>query len=146
MNVRSEIAVQKFLSGYNCAQSVLYSFCGDFGLDRELALKLATGLGAGIARRQGTCGAVTGGILVIGLKHGRGERDDKAVADEAYAKAQELMERFEAKHGSCICLQLLGGCDFNAPESLRFFYDNDLLNRICKPCVETVVGILEGII
>jgi hypothetical protein len=26
---RAEIAVQKFLHGYNCAQAVSYSFCDD---------------------------------------------------------------------------------------------------------------------
>ncbi len=43
------------------------------------ALKVAGGLGAGMGRRQGVCGEVTGGILVLGLKFGRGEAQDRAV-------------------------------------------------------------------
>jgi len=146
MNERSATAVERFLLGYNCAQSVLYSFCDDLAFDKELALKLATGLGAGIAGRQETCGAVTGGILVIGLKQGQGEDDDKAVAYAAYAKVRELIRRFEAKHGSSLCRQLLNGCDFNTPEGRRQFDENDLLNTICKTCVETVVEELEAIL
>jgi hypothetical protein len=29
MKTRSDIAVEKFLAGYNCAQAVLYAFCDD---------------------------------------------------------------------------------------------------------------------
>lgn len=69
MNAKLDTAMQKFLAGYNCAQSVLYAFAPDLGLDGETALKVATGLGAGMARRGEVCGAVTGGILVLGLKY-----------------------------------------------------------------------------
>jgi hypothetical protein len=45
---RSEAAVVKFLEGYNCAQSVFYSFCDYFDFDKNIALKLSCGFGAGI--------------------------------------------------------------------------------------------------
>ena len=74
MSNRTNIAVDKFLSGYNCAQSVLYAFREEIGLGDDMALKIACGLGAGMGRKQEVCGAVTGGILVLGLRHGRGPR------------------------------------------------------------------------
>lgn len=73
MKTRSDIALQKSLAGYNCAQAVLFSFCDDLGFDQDTALRLACGFGAGMARKQEVCGAVAGGILAIGFKHGRGE-------------------------------------------------------------------------
>ena len=75
MNNRTEMAVSKFSEGYNCAQSVLYSFCDDIHLDKNTALKMACGFGAGMGRKEEVCGAVTGGIIVIGAKYGRGEGD-----------------------------------------------------------------------
>jgi hypothetical protein len=51
MKTKSEIAVEKFLGGYNCAQSVLYSFCDDLGFEKNIALKLACGFGAGMGLR-----------------------------------------------------------------------------------------------
>jgi len=39
-----------------------------YGFDRDTALKVACGHGAGMVRRQETCGAVTGGILENLLK------------------------------------------------------------------------------
>jgi C_GCAxxG_C_C family probable redox protein len=68
MSARSQKAVEKFLSGYNCAQSVLYSFCDDLRFDGDAALRLACGFGAGMGRKQEVCGAVSGGIIAIGLR------------------------------------------------------------------------------
>jgi len=143
MTTRSDIATEKFLSGYNCAQSVLWSFAEDLRLDPETALKIACGFGAGMARRQEVCGAVTGGIMVLGLRHGRGERQDRTATEETYARTQELMRRFEAKHGTCNCRQLLDGCDLTTEEGRKAFKERDLHNRICKGYVQTVVAILE---
>ena len=51
MKMKSEVATEKFLSGYNCAQAILYAVGTDLGLEAETALKAATGLGAGMGRR-----------------------------------------------------------------------------------------------
>jgi len=52
MNTTTEIATSQFLRGYNCAQAVLYAFRSEAGLSEDLALKIATGLGAGMGRKQ----------------------------------------------------------------------------------------------
>ncbi len=72
MDTFSDAAAAKFSSGYNCAQSVLWAVAPRLNLDGETALKIACGLGAGIGRSQEVCGAVTGGILALGMKFGRG--------------------------------------------------------------------------
>jgi C_GCAxxG_C_C family probable redox protein len=82
MKTKSEVAVAKFLAGYNCAQSVLYAYGPDLGLEAETALKVATGLGAGMGRRGEVCGALTGGILVLGLKYGRGGQQDRSAMED----------------------------------------------------------------
>jgi len=91
---RSEQAVAKFVGGYNCAQAVLFSFCDDLGLDKDKAPKIACGFGAGMGRKEEVCGAVSGGILVIGAKYGRGENEDRKVTDNTYVKIRELMNQF----------------------------------------------------
>lgn len=146
MKTQSDAATEKFLSGYNCAQSVLWSFSQALRFDPESALKIACGFGAGMARRQDMCGAVTGGIMVLGLKFGRGGKQERAATEETYAKTQELMRRFEARHGSCTCRQLLDGCDLTTEDGLRRFKEKDLVNHTCKACIQTVVAILEEMI
>ena len=145
MKNRTEIAVSKFSEGYNCAQSVFYSFCDDLHFDKNTALKMACGFGAGMGRKEEVCGAVTGGIMVIGAKYGRGERDDRTATELTYKKTRELMDRFEKKHGAFICRKLLKGCELTTEEGQKHFKENDLANQICKPCVRSVVEILDSI-
>jgi C_GCAxxG_C_C family probable redox protein len=146
MKTKSEMAVEKFLSGYNCAQSVLYAYGPDLGLGAETALKVATGLGGGMGGRGEVCGAVTGGILALGLKYGRGEQAEKSVAQQAYQKTGELMAAFERVHGSYMCRTLLCGCDLRTPEGMQRFKEQDLHHKVCVGCVRTVGEILAGML
>lgn len=143
---RSDAAVQKFLSGYNCAQSILWAFGPELGLDGETALKVATGLGAGMARRGETCGAVTGGILALSLKYGRGDQQDRSATEETSRRTEELMSAFEQRHGSCTCRVLLEGCNLRTPEGQQRFKDGDFLHKTCARCVGTVADVLSGML
>jgi C_GCAxxG_C_C family probable redox protein len=145
MKTKNDVAAEKFLAGYNCAQAVLYAYGPDLGLSGEMALKLATGLGAGMARRGEVCGAVTGGILALGLKYGRGSQQDRSATEQTYQKTLELMAGFEQRHGSCLCRVLLAGCDLRTAEGQRRFKERDLLHTTCVGCVRTVVEALAGI-
>src|SRR5690348_4462792 len=111
----SATATAKFLDGYNCAQAVLVANCDRLQLDKNLALRLATGLGAGMAREGEVCGAVTGGILALSLKYGRGEGDDRSKTDDTYARTQAFLAHFKARHASVICRELIH-CDLRTPE------------------------------
>jgi C_GCAxxG_C_C family probable redox protein len=146
MKTKSEAATERFLAGYNCAQSVLYAYGPDLGLDGETALKVATGLGAGMGRRGEVCGALTGGILVLGLKYGRGGQQYRSVTEDTYQRTLELMARFEKRHGSCFCRVLLEGCDLRTAEGQQFFKEHDLLHKTCVRCVQTVVEGLGGML
>ncbi len=84
--------------------------------------------------------------MALGLKHGRGDGQEKAIAEETYRRVRELMTRFEAKHGTCLCRELLNGCDLKTPEGQQFFKENNLHTKLCKGCVETVVQTLDEIL
>ncbi len=145
MNKKSEVATTKFSEGYNCAQSVFYSFCDVLKFDKHLALKMVCGFGAGMGRKEEVCGAVTGGIVVIGTKYGRGEKDGREATELTYKKTGELMDKFVEKHGTFICRRLINDCELTTKEGQKQFKEKDMLNKICKPCVQSVVEILEDI-
>jgi C_GCAxxG_C_C family probable redox protein len=146
MENKKEMAIQIFTNGYNCAQAVLYSFKDEININGDKALKMACGLGAGMGRNGEVCGAVTGGIITIGAKYGRGENDDKTATENTYAKTKELMVRFQEEHGTYICRELLDGCNLTTEEGQLFFRENDLFNSVCKKCVGSVIQILEDIL
>ena len=108
MNDRSEEAKNNFLAGMNCAQAVLCAFADRCGLDRETALKLASGFGGGIARQREVCGAITGMCMAADLIRGPGEGSDKAAKDEHYAFIRGLCDAFRDETGSIVCRELLG--------------------------------------
>jgi C_GCAxxG_C_C family probable redox protein len=145
MTSRSEAAATQFSEGYNCAQSVLSSFCDELGLDHDTALRIACGFGAGMGRKGNVCGAVTGGIAVLGMKYGRGEKEDRTATHLTYRKTREFIDRFIDRHGSCGCRELLKGCDLTTEEGQQQFKAQDFHNRVCKPCVRTAVEIIEDI-
>ena len=59
---------------YNCCQSVVLPFAEELGLDEEAVLKLAEHFGSGM-RRGSVCGAVTGGLMALGLMGKSGSQD-----------------------------------------------------------------------
>ena len=144
MKSKSEVAVEKFLTGYNCAQAVLFAYGPELGLDGETALKVTTGLGAGMGLRGEVCGALTGGILALGLRYGRGGQQDCSATEQTYRKTQELMARFEQRLGACSCRVLLDGCDLRTEEGRQRFKEHDLLHKTCVRCVQTVAEELAG--
>jgi C_GCAxxG_C_C family probable redox protein len=146
MKSKSEIAIKKFQEGFNCAQSVFYSFCDSLQFDKNTALKMVCGLGAGMGLNGEVCGAVTGGIIVLGMKYGSSKKNEDTKTYLTYAKTRELMNQFAEKHGTYICRKLLNGCDLTTEDGQKQFFGKDLINKSCKPCVQSVVEILENII
>ena len=142
---KSEIAVNKFKDGYNCAQSVLFSYADKLNISRDLALKMANGFGGGIGRKQEVCGALSGGILVLNLIYGRGENEEKQKQEIVYSLVRELMDKFEEKYGSVNCKKLLDGCELMTSEGQEQFKSNKLIEK-CYDYVEFTVRALDEII
>jgi C_GCAxxG_C_C family probable redox protein len=138
----ADTAVKKFKEGFNCAQSVLYSYAKELGMDPDLALRIANGFGGGMGRKQEVCGAVSGGILALGLKYGRGEQDGKERQEKTYAEVRELIDAFIKEHRTVCCKDLLSGCSLLTEEGRKQFMADNLIER-CNEYVRTVCEILD---
>ena len=104
---RAERARDLFFEGCNCAQAVFLAFAED-RMDRDTALKIASGYGGGMAGMRGVCGAVNGMFMAYGLLRGSADPNDRAAKTAAYQTLRQLAGEFEAQNGSLICRQLLG--------------------------------------
>lgn len=142
---RSKKVVAKdiFSRGFNCSQAVLGVFCEQLGLERELAFKISTGFGGGL--RQGeVCGAVTGAVMVIGLKHGHHIEGDTETKQKVYQLTQEFIDRFKEKHQSIICKDLLG-YSVAVPKEYELIKEKQLFTTLCPQLIADAVEILQEI-
>jgi len=112
----AEKAKNIFLSGYNCAQSVLLAFSDITGLDEKTAFKIASSFGGGMGRLREVCGAVSGMFMVTGLLYSCDTLTNNADKIAHYTKIQDLAREFKQKNGSIICRELLSG-SFNNDNS-----------------------------
>jgi C_GCAxxG_C_C family probable redox protein len=140
-----EMATARFQQGFNCSQSVFSTFAEQMGVDRETALKIACAFGGGMGRLGETCGAVTGALMVIGLKYGMINAEDQAAKDKTYAVAREFMRRFNEQYGETTCKALLG-VDISTPEGMAQAREQNLFHSICPNYVGDAVAILEEIL
>ena len=133
-------AVSHFKEGYNCAQSVLLTMQKFWNLANPLEPKVASALGGGIGRRGSLCGALTGGVIAIGLKYGT----NKPLVEErekAYSLALEFYNRFKKNCGSVLCRDLIG-YDLTDPEEFKKARNSNVFNEKCIHFIENAIEIL----
>ena len=127
---RATNAVNFFHQDNNCAQSVLYAFSKEYNFNANDVLRLASGFGGGIGLTKNICGAVSGGVMALGLA-GNGLGEDKA---KTYARTQVFLDRFTAEFGTLNCGELLKSK--NETDSKAF----------CNKFIEKAVCIIEDIV
>jgi len=136
-----EKAVRHF-KDYNCAQSVLLTMQEYYGFRRSrLIPRIATAFGGGIGRRGSLCGALTGGVMSIGLRHGTDKPALSVDKEEAYKLALEFYERFVRECGSPFCRELIG-YDLSDPEELEEMRRSNVRDEKCSSFVKRAVEIL----
>lgn len=107
---KREQAMAYFREGYNCSQSVLLAYAREYGIEREMACRIAASFGAGMGRMREVCGAFSGMLLVAGLETGATEGKDAAGKKANYDVVQMLAKRYRERNGgdSIYCKELLG--------------------------------------
>jgi len=146
MSSKPTLAIATFANSYNCSQSVFSVFAPDFGISKDLSLRLAGPFGAGIARRQETCGAVTGALMALGLKYGKGENGTDEDKKRAFAIAQKFIKDFETEFGSIVCLHLLDNNRMDSEEGAAAIAKEDMFRTRCANYVKYAVEKTEELI
>ncbi len=139
MSERIARAEEMFKEGFVCSQAVFAAFSEMLGLDKEMALKIGNGFGGGIARKQEVCGAVSGAIMAIGLKHGKTYAGDNISHEKTYAMIDSFCSEFIERNKSINCHDILG-CDLTEAK------EKGLFPTVCLKCVRDAAEIVESII
>ena len=143
---RREAAMANFMKGYNCSQSVVLAFADMIDIDEATLSKLSSSFGGGMGRLREVCGSVSGMFMVAGLLYGYDGPETGQVKADHYARIQELAKRFEEKHGSIVCRELLGLSvrhDIPVPEARTSEYYK---KRPCPEIIGDAAEILEQFI
>lgn len=138
-----------------CSQATLLALQEALGLEDELALKAASSLCGGVALSGNTCGALSAGVMVMGMKQGRGDlKEGFANVMKAMVPANKLVKWFEAEYGTTVCHDI-SGLEVNEemlnllaaqPEAALNALDPEMVekcSRICGRTAEKVIEILE---
>ncbi len=127
-----------FLNGFACSQSILLAFSNRFGIDHEIAKRIASTFGGGMGRMRKTCGALTGAFMVLGLKYGNTDPKDMEKKLNSYSKVRELTTKFESIYGTTDCKKIIE--QYTDKEGIKARTHHRL---ICNKLVRTVHEMLE---
>lgn len=126
METRKFEAAEKKRSGCcNCAQSVICTYCDKAGVDEQTALNIGNSFAAGMGNMEGTCGALVGAGVVLGLIN-----KDKA---KSIKDMRQIMTKFQERNKTTQCKILKG-------------IETQKVLRECPDCVADACEFLEEII
>ena len=138
----AEKARDLFLSGCSCSQAVLGAYSEELGIPMDTALRLASSFGGGLGGSRELCGAVSGMLMVAGLKWGYTDVHNLDIKKAHYARTRELLEAFKAAHGTTCCRELLAHLETlkTEPSARTPEYYKE---RPCARFVETAARLIE---
>lgn len=140
-----EKAEQLLHQKYHCSQALFGAFADDFGLDLKTAFKISTCFGGGM-RQGGTCGCITGGLLILGMALGFYDSENREQEVYGNQKTEEFIKRFtEEMNGAADCRDILGQ-DISKPEGMAVIRQEGLILQKCPRAIRICIEILEDIL
>lgn len=104
---------------FYCSEAVVKTLVDELQIDApDDVVKLASGFPVGMGGMGCTCGALTGGILVLGLVYGRNQAKDPSV-NKAMAMSAKLYQIFCQRHKVSCCKVLTRGMEKGSPEHME---------------------------
>lgn len=141
--LKKQEIVEKFQGSIHCSQIVLGQWAEELGYDKEEAMRMAAPFGGGLFNGD-TCGAVAGAMIAIGMRYGHCTPGDVDGNAAMMAKVKEFLDKFNEKHGSHICRQLIG-YDIGVPGEFEKAVETGVVFDRCPNYVNTALEILDEI-
>lgn len=127
---RIQKALENHKKGMNCCQAVACAFADALGADENLVFAMGEGFGAGMGGMECTCGAVSGAVLLAGLKNSSRDAGNPVTKGKTYQLSKEIVKEFRKKNGSVICKDLKG-------------VGTGKILRSCDGCIEDAAGLVQ---
>ena len=108
MSGRIQLADELHRKGYSCSQSVAVACADLVDVPKEILFRATEGYGFGMGTMDGVCGALTGGLLIAGLKNSTGNLDNPKSKASTMKLSKAMLTSFREKCGAIICRELKG--------------------------------------
>lgn len=138
-------ATEMFKSGFHCSQVIFSFFAEKYDLDPNLALKISSPFGGGIGGLGKICGALTGGMMALGLKFGYTDPNDTEKKPICKQKTRELVARFLKEYHHTECNDLIG-FDRSDLTSDQLKERRHIFDKICPKFITSVILITEELL
>ena len=140
---KTELTLEYLSSGYMCSEAMLAPYAEQAGLPEDVALKIAGGFAGGMAQGK-TCGAVTGGFIVLGLLFGAGTSKKQYSRELCFQLVQEYTHRFEERRSTIECEKILAmnGVDFHNPDDMKTLRTCGLCDKVVRDASEVLEELL----
>ena len=129
--------------GLNCAQAILTVYGAPAGISPETAKTMGRTFGGGIAGHGLTCGYILGGMLALAAS--LNTKDEKEARRNTHTAVMELFRRFEEKHGTTLCKDLLGA-DLSTEKGRTKIHEEKRIPKRCPGFGRDVAEVLEKLI
>lgn len=133
MESRVGKTLENHKKGYNCCQAVACAYCDLVGMDEATVFRAAEAFGAGMGGMQTTCGAVSGAVLLAGLKNSGGDLENPRTKGGSYRLSKQIVEEFQKKNTTVVCKDLKG-------------VETSQPLRSCDGCIEDAAALVEQIL
>lgn len=143
--MRPEKIAEEFKKRFDCSQVVLVNFADKLGISREEAYKMSACFGGGMGVPGGTCGAIAGAMIAIGIKYGQYDPEHMEQKDIMAAKRSQFFEKIRDKYPSVLCKDVLGYDLTNAKER-ALIVEKGLIYSVCPVAVADVIAALEEVL
>ena len=133
MSDRIAKALENHDKGYNCCQAVACAFCDLVGVDEETMFKASEAFGLGMGCMNGTCGAISGAVLLAGFKNSSENLEKPNSKAYTYKLSAAVTNEFLEKNGAIACRDLKG-------------VDTGKVLRTCSGCIEDAARLAEKVL
>jgi C_GCAxxG_C_C family probable redox protein len=135
-----------------CSQATMLALQEVLGMEDELTLKATSSVCGGMALSGNTCGALSAGVMVIGMKYGRGDiKEGFTKVMKGMLPAAKLVKWFEKEFGTVMCRDISGfemdedmlKTAMENPEAMMEASDPEQVEKCSQLCGKTAEKVIE---
>ncbi len=130
---KQESAIEMHAKKYNCAQSVACVFSEEVNIPKEILFAATEGFGAGIGTMEGVCGALSGAVMIAGLKNSTANLEAPDSKASTMKISKQLITNFKERVGAITCREIKG-------------IDTGKVLCSCDECIRHGVKLVEEVV